>query len=221
MNKTICFYDFEATSVARTADPISIGIIAVTGKEIKSIYLEFTDFNPDKADDWVKENIISKLTKPNTNFNKLTYLQHFKDSGYTDYISLVLKSWLKQFESIEFWADFMVIDAPMLLDLITEHETMGGHKIGLPIHLPNIKYYDFYDIHTLFKDRGVDSDCSREDYGLANGEGIGYHLNSLKELGLENANKHNALFDAYLNWKCYEKLNKPVMRFNGKGGPIE
>ena len=111
MSKVICFYDIKATSVSPDADLISLGIIAVQdNKVVKSIYSEFTDFNIDKCDDWVKENVVGKLTG-----NKGGHIQVSDGSnvdncdtkiyGDTLFISTHLKQWLSQFEDVEFWAD--------------------------------------------------------------------------------------------------------------------
>lgn len=74
--KTKIFYDFEATSISRDADIVSVGLVAVTlieegyrfekdihykNEEIKTFYAEFHDFSLDKSDEWVKENIIKKI----------------------------------------------------------------------------------------------------------------------------------------------------------------
>ena len=253
-NKTKIFYDFEATGVARSADPVSVGLVAVTYLnehqhtvdlaamfnraenklesvkslfteqvpivDIKTFYAEFDDFNSDKADDWVKENIVGKLQQvikepvtDNSFFFKNNDPNNIFIQGNTNQISKELKEWLSQFEEIEFWADFDIIDKPMLVDLLADWTLQpycelclnpnencnqrgdcekGSHKIGLPKHLPNIKYYDFYDLHTLFKDRGIDPDISREEFaGDFEFEG----------------EKHNALYDSFVNWKCFEKLN--------------
>lgn len=247
-NKTIIFYDFEATSVSRDADPISLGMVAVIEKytlnddtkevigvyqEIKTFYAEFTDFSLDKCDDWVKENIVDKLlgsfdkgkthvaTDTHTKDNKLIFN---KLIDIQSIVSAHLKNWLSQFEQVEFWADFDVIDKPMLIDLIADwdyneqrfntvltvdppiYRPAFKHKVGLPKHLDNIKYYDFYDIHTLFKIKNINPDTDREQYAFSNGEGMGAHIQNLNDLGISHK-KHNALFDSYINWKCYEKLN--------------
>lgn len=327
--KTKIFYDLGATSVSRNADPVSIGLVAITDTkltiekiqetinkssdaaallceiqksykpEIKTFYAEFTDFNIDKADNWVKKNIIDKLQFKHN-------IHHVKGSdtilqGPTSKISNELKQWLSQFESIEFWADFDVIDKPMLIDLIAEHDynsyikertdvyysttekfksfveefslpdnlydhvTENGkdyqlpspygrgqmrdlktiklrdklyvcaentklsfpvwtenedivletklvadvffmewvnetftseYKVGLPKHLPNIRYDQFFDLHTLFKIKGVDTDISRIEF-------IGDLIKEIPE-----GQVHNALYDSYINQRVYEKLLK-------------
>lgn len=78
--KTInLYFDFEFTSLSPDAQPISLGIISdetgftfpnpepktVTMKDripiYKSFYAEFSDFDLNRCDDWVKENVVSKL----------------------------------------------------------------------------------------------------------------------------------------------------------------
>jgi len=272
-NKTICFYDLESTCVTRDADPISVGLVAVTTtnknyedyllapvdkrsisfkewrkentqQTVKTFYAEFTDFNPDKADDWVKENIIDKLCLE-YQLDKFaiegdTYLKNNNTLclGTSGYISKELKHWLSQFEEVKFWADFDVIDKPMLIDLITDwsyskpcgfissnsthyEENLRAYvcdrcgdsksedctfKVGLPKHLPNIQYYDFYDLHTLFKIKGVDPDISREDYVVGELHDV-IKDEIIWKLDDDTSGKHNALWDAVVNWKCYEKLN--------------
>lgn len=239
--RTRIFYDFEATSVARDADIISIGLVAVTGggwdksmktvnrhlplkEETKTFYAEFIDFNLDKCDDWVKENVVSKLIiEEPISANEMVLNNegvNVRYKGDSDVLSFYLKQWLSQFEEIEFWADYDTIDKPMLVDLIADwdyslpcgfisksachyeeskrayvcdrcneaRDKDCQHKIGLPKHLPNVNYYDFYDLHTLFKIKGIAPDIDR---------------NKFCEL---TQVKHNALQDAWTAYRCYNKL---------------
>ena len=236
-NRTICFYDLESTSVARDADMISVGLVAVTDtdstnmlgerqRKIKTLYAEFDDFNINKCDDWVKENIVGKLyleTAGYSNLDKHITKKPFDDvlnntrfemKGSKEVVSFMLKKWLSQFESVEFWCDFGVIDAPMLIDLIADWDYQNNkkdvildfknatgtkYKVGLPKHLPNVAYYDFYDIHTLFKFKGIDPDINREDFS----EVFGGDIPLIME---PTGGKHNPLWDAYVTWKCYDKI---------------
>lgn len=229
-NETLCFYDVEATSVSRDADIISIGIIAIQKNTIiKSIYCEFTDFNIAKCDDWVKENVISKLELVENiiiNPNVIHYTDNnVKILGDEQNISNHLKEWLSQFNNPCFIADFDVIDKPLLIDLIADWNKVNlwvsddgrtiyeDSKIGLPKHLPNIRYDQFFDLHSLFWLKGYDTDFDR------NGFVFGIRLKTEKEiiynyvdrveefnkLGL-TPSKHNALWDAYVSYLCYKKL---------------
>lgn len=183
--------------------------------EIKTFYAEFTDFNINKCDDWVKENIISKLYLEGRDY--AIGNQNDDCWGDKETVSKYLKQWLSQFDSVEFWADFPIIDAPMLIDLIADWNLqplpkledgkgswiMGSkqHKIGLPKHLPNIRYDQFFDLHTLFKIKGIDTDISREEFSEVKQQVI--------PLPFSDCDKsHNALFDSYVSWLCYNKLMK-------------
>jgi hypothetical protein len=77
------------------------------------------------------------------------------------------------------------------------------HKIGLPKHLPNTQWYDFYDLHTMFKLKDIDPDISREVF-----IGITDELVPIEMQNVRGLNKHNALYDAYVSWLCYQKLMK-------------
>ena len=236
--KTRIFYDFEATSISRDADMVSVGLVAVTEiydsricdgnddktkgyyNEIKTFYAELTDYDLGKCDNWIINNIVNKLQFDNFEYwlddsNKNSYI--LKQNTLN--ISIELKQWLSQFEEVEFWADFDVIDKPMLIDLIGEWEIVinrdygvDNHKIGLPKHLPNIRYDQFFDLHTLFKIKGIDTDINREIFGLGEGvfEGVPtfeHYINEFEELGI-TPDTHNALWDAYVSYLCYTKLMK-------------
>lgn len=203
--KTKIFYDFEATSVSRDADMISVGLVADLGTpKVKSFYAEFTDFSLDKCADWVKENVVGRLFLE----HKLYSYEYLKSASILDSyvemrentktVSMLLKQWLSQFEEIEFWADYDNKDRTYLQELIGDWTNyMIG---GVPEHLPNIKYDHFFDLHTLFKIKGIDTDIDREEFsGL---KGIADACSG-KYIG-----KHYALYDAHITAVCYDKLMK-------------
>lgn len=224
--KTKIFYDFEATSVSRDADCISVGLVAFgKSKETQYFYAEFTDFESKKCDNWVKQNIIGNLKLNELQRNTIIYPEILKfDNSYilfgdpikvrgdSAFISKHLKEWLSNFEDIEFWADFDVIDKPMLIDLIADwdknewedfDEFVSYHKVGLPKHLPNIKYDQFFDLHTLFKIVGIDTDIDREQFSKVKKYTTPIWFN---ELG-----KHNALYDAYVTIFCYGEIQEMLL----------
>ena len=155
--KTIIFYDLEATSVSRDADIISIGLVAVTKgvpcvttdgcaclgwckDRIKTFYAEFTDYNIEKCDIWVRENVIGKLplanlkkTGDDITTQKIGNFFNIKCTGDTNHISIHLKQWLSQFDKPEFWADYDVIDKPMLIDLIADWNTSNSSSYLIDI----------------------------------------------------------------------------------------
>ena len=60
----IYWYDTEFIEDGKTIDLISIGIVAEDGREYYAIS---TEFNPKKAGDWVKENVLVHLPPRNAN----------------------------------------------------------------------------------------------------------------------------------------------------------
>ncbi len=88
-----------------------------------------------------------------------------------------LKEWLCQFRIIEIWSDCLAYDWVLFVDLF-----------GTAFEIPRNIYYIPFDICTLMKIKGVDPDINREEFAETKGE------------------KHNALHDAKVIKKCYEKL---------------
>ena len=149
--KTIkLFMDFEFTSLSPDAQPISLGI--VSGKmlkpkiqemfdkkqtpslgfnedeylEFKSFYAEFSDFDMNRCDDWVKENVVSKLylkdkfgeSARHTNGNL------WECTGITKGLMFHLKEWLEQFSDyqIQFVCDCGTYDWYWMVQLLAEWE---------------------------------------------------------------------------------------------------
>ena len=146
------FYDFEATGLQRDCDPISIGIVETYvnhGKSIyetRTFYAEFTDYDINKCDNWVKENVISKLHLEKTNDP-----WNIKDTKIE--IKKALLKWIshRDCSEAEFWADCDLIDRPLLQELL-------GGSLYLPF---GIKYYNFFDINTILKNTGWDLSLPR------------------------------------------------------------
>lgn len=55
------FYDCEFLEDGRTIELVSIGVVAEDGREF---YAVSTDFDPAKANDWVRANVLDKLPSP-------------------------------------------------------------------------------------------------------------------------------------------------------------
>lgn len=55
------FYDTEFIEDGRTIELVSIGIVAEDGREY---YAVSTDFDPARANAWVRENVLDKLPSP-------------------------------------------------------------------------------------------------------------------------------------------------------------
>ena len=117
----------EFTSLSPDAQIISIGIISDCGN---SFYAEFSDFDINRCDDWVKENVVSKLEfypkVGNSNKDGLhSDANPFKVGGTFDDVKFYLKEWLSQFSDyqIQFVCDCGTWDWYWLVQLLAEWES--------------------------------------------------------------------------------------------------
>jgi len=156
------FFDFEFTSLSPDAQPISLGIVSeeienITdaidkihfnalfgespkGTHSKSFYSEFSDFDLNRCDDWVKENVVSKLKM--LEFPQELGIKHesalkmlnsgigcvsvstsgndTKCTGSTSLIKQELTKWLSQFSdyNIQFVCDCGTFDWYWMLQLL-------------------------------------------------------------------------------------------------------
>lgn len=184
------FFDTEFTGLHKDTTLISIGIVSEDGR---SFYAEFTDYDKSQVNDWVKENVISKLSILNLGFD--TYLPPFSKDyclvrGTTETIKNELEKWLSYFkEGIEIWSDCLAYDWVLFCDIF------GGAQ-----NIPENIYYIPFDICTLFKIKDIDPDISREEF--TDNEIL--HSYST-ECDIESV-KHNSLYDAKVIKACYDKL---------------
>ena len=63
------FYDCEFIEDGRTIDLVSIGMVDETGREF---YAVSTEFDPSRAIDWVRRNVLDKLP-PAENYTKAVF----------------------------------------------------------------------------------------------------------------------------------------------------
>ncbi len=198
---TKIFFDTEFTGLHKNTTLISIGLIAETGE---TFYAEFDDYDKSQVNDWIQENVISKLKFTDKITAAIGSYEHWiSDKGhYKDAIDMALnckdmrefecigkkpmikdrlERWLCQFDSIEMWSDCLAYDWVLFNDLF-------GNAFNIPKNI----YYIPFDICTLFKIKGIDPDISREKFGCG-------------EVYAEMP-KHNALWDAQVIKMCYDKL---------------
>jgi 3' exoribonuclease, RNase T-like len=197
MKTTKLFFDTEFTGLHKQTTLISIGIVSECGKKF---YAELTDYDKTQIDTWLETNVINNLIylePADGEDNHYAMSRHSDnpignpiDKSYSleircDRVDLQyhLRKWLEQFEKVEIWSDCLAYDWVLFNDIF-------GHAFNIP---KNINYIPF-DICTLFKVKEIDADISREDF-------IGEDLSDLSK-------KHNALYDAFVIKKCYEKLMK-------------
>jgi len=110
-------------------------------------------------------------------FRNLIFKSDHRDSA--SQLKSKLNEWLSQFDTVEMWSDTLAYDWVLFCQLF-------GHAFNIPKNV----YYIPFDIATLLKFRGIDPDINREEFvDSPNGQ-----------------IKHNALWDAKVIKKCYEKL---------------
>lgn len=130
MKNKLLFFDMEFTSLSPDAQLISLGIISDCDK---SMYCEFTDFDINRCDDWVKENVILKTE---IGFNKSVYPEYkevphclthegtgiTRCVGNTEKVKKGLLEWLSQFSDyqIQFVCDCGTWDWWFMVQLLDE-----------------------------------------------------------------------------------------------------
>jgi len=144
------YFDFEFTSLSPDAMPISLGIVSEDWNggayqaikelpikvESKSFYAEFSDFDLNRCDEWVKENVVSKLKYYGTSQQDKMFLDSSVDEGSywgsqnTAEIKEALHRWLKQFSelNIQFVCDCGTFDWYWMLQLLAEWEDSSANR---------------------------------------------------------------------------------------------
>jgi hypothetical protein len=110
------FYDTEFVEDGKTIDLVSIGVVDERGREFYAIS---TEFNPDKAGPWVRDNVLDKLPPP-------------ADPAWCDRATIrdrLLKFLSRDRERVELWAWFAAYDHVALAQL-------WGDMPALPRELP-------------------------------------------------------------------------------------
>jgi len=171
------FLDTEFTGLRQHTSLISLGLVT---SDNTVFYAEFTDYDKVLIDEWLQNNVIAYLNI-NT-IGKETYKfnsPYFNTiiKGNTAQIKEALLEWLNQFDKVQIWSDCLSYDWVLFNELFG-----GARKIP-----SNISYIPM-DICTLFELKGINPDIDRKKFS-----------------GLNYVN-HNALNDAKIIKRCYEKL---------------
>jgi len=187
---TKVFFDTEFTGLHKNTTLVSIGMIAENGY---TFYAELTDYDKSQLDDWLKDNIIDNLLLSKWDKNYEPHERYTCVKGDKSLINKYLTQWLAQFSSVEMWSDCLAYDWILFNDIF-------GHAFNVPKNV----YYIPFDICTLFKIKGVDPDISREEFAPSRGIGSRGNLRDWQKV------KHNALYDAEIIKRCYEKLMEEI-----------
>ena len=167
---------------------MSLGMVSYDG--CNEFYAEFTDYDQDQVDEWLKKNVLKKFTlgrMKNRTFKKKEDSLLFKgDTGWIVNHPCGLKSWLKSFgEKITFAASGNTYDWVLLRSLL---------KVKNLEEMP--KYIDGWsmDVISIFRWEGYRPE----------GEEFKESFIGRKD----HSGKHNALVDAHVARKIYLKLEE-------------
>jgi hypothetical protein len=132
------FFDTEFTGLHKNTTLISIGLV---GGGV-DFYAELNDYDESQVDDWLRDNVISKLGRVNPRY-----------TGNRAYVANKLRLWFSQFNQVEIWSDCLSYDWVLFNNLF-----------GTAFDIPKNVYYIPFDIATLMKIKGIDPDINREEF---------------------------------------------------------
>lgn len=178
------YFDTEFTGLVKNTDLISIGMVTDDGD---SFYAEYEDYDRSKLDDWLKDNIISNLYLKSEKLTQEGNSIIYETKGDSKFIKSRLEKWLKEIINRE-GKKLLFISDLLIYDWVLFNDIWNGS-----MNLPDYIYYIPIDICGMFINKKIDPDINREDF----------IKESIKELQIK---KHNALWDAIVIKKCYEKL---------------
>lgn len=199
-------------------------IVTFPEYQSKSFYAEFSDFDINRCDDWVKENVISKLLDLNPKdptYKGKGNSADFSATGNSEQIASYLRIWIKQMfpdYKINFVVDCGWFCWGKFVELIGEWETkdvrasgiadFDPFKVGLPklpANFPPVPQ-DLNDLIALRRGISVSEAFELDRESLAYDKekwNIDYAYID-KYSGSKT--KFNALFDAKVTKSIYEKL---------------
>jgi len=240
------YFKFQLTSKSLDAQPISVGVVSddILKKrkanrdqfneimnvedifESKSFYAEFTDFDINRCNDWVKENVVKKLHLKYFGKND-SLIENFVFKEDACRIREMLFEWLKQFKDyqIQFVGDCCSYDWVFLMELIGEWEETVSCSGSLLEH-KNCEHKDFcqtgkrrfclgspklpdnispvpIDINQMIA--GIDM-TQKEAFNMNREEMAAVCFENFKKASLEHIDKHNALWNAKTIKEIYNKL---------------
>lgn len=185
------FFDTEFTGLHQDTTLVSVGCWVESGV---NFYAEFTDYNESRVDEWIETHVLKNLhLNPGLTLPNLGNEEMIRVRGSTDMIKAELVKWLAHFQKVEMWGDCLAYDWVLFCQIF------GG-----AFNIPKNVYYIPFDISTLLNLKGVDPDINREEFafGVKRAAELNEHL-----VSEEQFEKHNALWDASVIKRCYDKLN--------------
>ena len=187
--KCYIYFDMEFTGLRRDADIISIALVDNIGR---SFYAVFNDYDENKVNDWLKENVISHLNTPTEN---VMDGNDWKIVGNRTEISNALHEWIKVLAegrvTVQFIADVGHYDFVLLIDLLLNDTNKTA--LDLPEYISPCLYDMNQDISThvfINPKESVGLVPIRAAFDIA-------RLDAIKDMELEppEGEQHNALYD--------------------------
>ena len=187
------WFDTEFTGLHKNTTLISIGLVNEYGE---TFYAEFTDYDKNQCDDWIKENVLNNLLFKDMVSGKWaeTFMvdqnQHTRVKGNKDFVCYNLELWLTRYnEEVQLISDVSHYDMVLFIDIwggafdIPDNVCASCHDINQDI----ARFYDITESRAF--------DISREEI--------------IKDSGYEvDGEKHNSLYDAKVIRAIYNKLHK-------------
>ena len=200
MKSTKIFYDTKSTGLHQDTTLISIGLVSECGKHF---YMELSDYDFEQLDDWVMENVVENLVmqeafvaedefysvtrhSDNPVGNNIYKSYSIQLRGDTSLLKFELEKWLDQFKHVEMWSDCLAYNWVLFCEI-------WGGALDIPGHI----LYTPFDLSTMFKINGINPDADREEFAEVN---IPHPANT------SFSPKHNALWDAEVIMKCFQKM---------------
>jgi len=179
---TKIFLDTEFTGLHQNTTLISIALVAETGEEF---YAELDDYDENQVDDWVRDNVISKLEMIGKDDYFSTIGKTIKIRAHRIKVAFTLRSFFSEFEGVEIWADVLAYDWVLFCELF------GG-----AMNLPDNIFYAPFDLATLLRLKGHIEPVSKYEKDVSRFEFV----------GVDKGKQHHALEDARVELKCYKKI---------------
>jgi hypothetical protein len=181
---TKVYFDTEFTGLHQNTTLISIGCVSECGKEF---YAEFTDYDKSQVDEWIQENVVNRLVlhplgKPNTPIG------HPPNSrrGDSERIRRELEKWLSQFDEVQMVSDCSSYDWVLFCQL-------WGHAFNIPKNVCPAPIDINQEIATYL--------------GISAKEAFDVNREEFAGVESEQDDKHNALWDARVIKRCYDKIH--------------
>jgi len=172
------YFDTKFTGLHQKATLISLGCVSESGEEF---YAEFTDYDQEQVDEWVRTNVINNLILIQNSAQVTENLHTMK--GDTAEIRSEFEVWLSLFDSVELWSDHLAYGWVLFCQIF-------GHAFNIPKNI----YYIPFELSTALKLKGFDPDIDREKFAFG------------KAYDNMEVQKHTALWDSKVIKRCIERL---------------